>query len=267
VYLGGRDEEAKVSGVNGATYGLALERRRHGLQRNGARLLALLLPPVVLLIAHDVTLVVIVVALIVGAAAGLLTVPFWPEDHLGLWLWSMTQRRWQAVGAIAPPRSKEAADQWLTDHPERRDEWAVSALLASGQFAAARALLSELSAPATAWQTFFRVNTTALLDLYAGTPVDIDALWSRASSIEEPAPRLVAQAQVANLGLSLAARGDITWHDAVRRIRRLTPALRLSPSQRFRLLSLQFPGFAAGLLFLVGWAVAFAAGYAHTGLP
>jgi hypothetical protein len=223
-------------------------------------LVALGLPLSAILIESALTPATWIADFLIAILAGFLSIRSWPEDHLKLWLASSTSARWKAVVGVRPPRSAADASRWMAESPERQDEWTVSALIASGQAGAARQLLLHLKPPVDDWQAFFRLATTGLLDLYDGGAVNIEAVEAAAAAIRDPDARLRADAQVANLGLNLALRGDVARADAVRRVKSLAPALRLTGLQRLHLWVVHFPGVPMLLVAFTVWMTVLLAG-------
>jgi hypothetical protein len=244
-----------------------MERTRRWRQRQVALVLAFALPLPLILVAAITNPVWLLVDLPVGFGAGLLSASFWPEDHLRLWFNLARQRRWRSAVGDSWPRNEAEVQRWLADHAGQQDGWVVSALLMSGRFVEAKKLQSELPPATTDEGRFIRKAADAAIDLNQDAPVDLDSLSSLADVIDQADARLRAQAQVANLGLGLASRGDITRGEALRRVKVLTPALNLPIQMRLFLLFLDFSGLVVVLALLVIWAVGLPLGYSHIGLP
>lgn len=215
-------------------------------------------PPLVL----GRTLVAVLAGLPVAIATGLLTFPFWSEDHFWAWQWSEIRRRWMTALGSEPLRRPEQATRWLAEHPERNDEWAVTVLLIARRYEEARIQLSALPEPTTEWQAFFRKSTVCLLEFHSLQPVDLEGLSAAANAIHDPEVRHRAEAQVASLALSLSMRGDISRSDALSRVRKLTPRLRLTVRQQLRLWLVHFPGVAVVLFLFLLWIILLALGSA-----
>ena len=246
--------------MSGNDLRLAAARKRHWRRHRAAWSLAFALPLPLIFVAAWTSAVVWLVDLPVGLGAGLLTVPFWPEDRLTLWLGLARQRRWRDGVGGSLPRNRVEAERWLAHNSGRRDRWVISALLTAGRSDDAKQLLAELPPPTADEERFFRKLASANVDFNEGVAVDLDSLYSLASSIDDADARVMAQAQVANLGLGLVYRGDITRGEAVRRVKALVPQMGLPATQRLLLLLLHFSGLVvvlavASLALLPSWVL------------
>ncbi len=239
--------------MKGTSRKAAVDAKWRRRRRTAAVVLAFVLPlPLIFLPSHT-TLATLVVALLVGLGAGLLTAPFWAEDRLAVWLPANVERR----------STREGARQWLHDHPGGADDSTVGALLAASQYPEAAAMLSMLPPVTNETQTFFRRWASAVIDVRRDAAVDLDGLWSLAGAQPNVAARVMAQAQVANLGLTFALRGGGDWPEALRRVRAIGSSLQLSASQRLRLWFMHFPGLAIVLIVLATWALGLPMGYSR----
>jgi hypothetical protein len=237
------------------------ERRRQFSRAAGWAAFALALP---LLGASMVTHAALVfVDVPVALAAGLLTAPFWSEDHFWYWLAWAQRRRWRNAGVSPWPKDATEATAWLKEYPERRDESAVYALRLSGRFEDAKQLLAELQQPTTAYQRFERRLANETIALNEGRDIDLETLNSLANAVDDPDARLLARARVAVTTAALASRGFGTWQEARFGMRQLSAELPLSFGLRLTLWGIHFPGLIAILLIFATWAVGLPLGVLH----
>jgi hypothetical protein len=132
----------------------------------------------------------------------------------------------------------------------------VRALLLAGRPDEARQLGDSLPPPATDEERFLRAALDASVALNRDEVVDLESLSSLADALLDGSARVRAQTQVAAIGLGLTFRGDITRHDALRRITALEPGSLLTIQQRLSLLVLNFSGLGLLVAVLAYWLIA-----------